>query len=91
MALKANITKPAAVALGTQVGTALGTSLGNATSAAIEKTDPFAEFIAGLEDSVRKVAARIQLQGLGLGDGLIGAILGTSDWLTVFNQIVGGK
>lgn len=91
MALEAKITKPAAEALGKSVGTTLGTSLGNATSAAIAKADPFAEFIAGLEDSVMKVGARIRLQGMGFTDGLIGAILGSSDWQTVFNQVVGGS
>lgn len=91
MALEANITKKAADELGKGVGTTLGTSLGNATSAAIAKADPFAEFIAGLEDSVMKVAARIRLQSMGFTDGLIGAILGSSDWQTVFNQVVGGS
>jgi len=88
---KADITPPAAIVLGEAVGEAFGTSMGNAAGSAAAKADPFKEFIAGLEDSVAKVIAKIKLQTMGLSEGLITQILGASDWEVVYKKIIGGS
>ena len=86
----AGFTSSNAISIGTDIGGDFGTALATSTSSAIKASDPFAEFIAGLEESMRKVVARANLESMGLGVGFIEAVLGASDWEIVYKRLISG-
>jgi hypothetical protein len=50
------------------------------------------EFYTRLEDEVKKQSAKLDLEGLGLTEALIGQVLNSQGWEAIFNDIiVGGK
>ena len=48
------------------------------------------DFFASIEESIKKEAARLDLQNLGLSEALIEQILGASGWDEVFEAIIDG-
>jgi TP901 family phage tail tape measure protein len=67
----------------------VGTGAG-AAGAGAEARDYVQEFFDGLGDEVRKQQARLQLQNLGLSEGLINSILGAQNFDEVFDHIIKG-
>ena len=84
----AGFTVPTAFDAGTMIGEGLGEGIGKGIGSALAQSDPFADFIAGLEESMRKVTAKTNLEKMGLGVGFIEAILGASDWETVYGRLI---
>jgi hypothetical protein len=60
------------------------------TGAAQTGTDYVSDFFQGIEDSVKKEAARIKLAAMGASEGLIEAILGAGGWEQVYNRVIKG-
>jgi TP901 family phage tail tape measure protein len=68
----------------------VSTFIGGVGSGAQEARDFVAEFFDGLYEEIAKQAAKLQLQELGLSEGLINQILGSGDWEAVFNTVIAG-
>ena len=67
-----------------------GAGGGGTGGGAAAAKDYIGDFFGGLEDEVRKQTARIQLQGMGLTEGLIESILGSKGWEKIFNKVISG-
>jgi len=52
--------------------------------------DYVGDFFAGIEDAIKKEAARLDLESLGLSEALINQILGASGWEEIFQTIIDG-
>ena len=46
------------------------------------------DFFNGLQEEIAKQSARMKLERLGASEGLIGDILGTQGWQTVYNNVI---
>jgi hypothetical protein len=69
----------------------IGASVGFAEFEPLDRgdgTDYVGDFFRGIEDAVKKEAARIRLLAFGVSDGLIEAILGSQGWEQVFKRVI---